>query len=62
MSEHCQHCGDGYDTVYYVDDDSWEKIKPAGKAKGAGLLCPKCAEKRAREKSIILYWSAHPDR
>ena len=57
--EHCQICGEGYATVYYLDDDVWEKIKPPGKSKGAGLLCPKCADERAREHGIVLYWNAH---
>lgn len=25
-----------------IEDDLWERIKPKGKPKGAGLLCGKC--------------------
>jgi hypothetical protein len=56
--ERCQICGDLYPTVYEVPNEVWEKIKPKGKKEGAGLLCIPCADDRAREKGIILYWSA----
>jgi hypothetical protein len=38
----CQRCGKKFEIDVYVDDVVWEKIKPAGKPKGAGLLCPIC--------------------
>ncbi len=44
-SEQCDHCGKKYETVYSVDDATWNRF--------AGLnicLCPVCAGKIAREK------------
>src|SRR5690606_5087691 len=38
----CQNCGRGFKMDRLVPDNIWERIKPAGKAKGAGLLCPSC--------------------
>jgi hypothetical protein len=35
-----------YKVDLMVPDRVWEKIKPAGKAKGAGLLCGACIMKR----------------
>ncbi len=56
--EVCQICGNAYAEIYHVPDDVWEAIKPPGKVEGAGLLCPRCADSRARENSITLYWEA----
>ena len=42
MSCICQQCGRNYRVDLIVPDDVWEKIKPDGKAKGAGLLCGAC--------------------
>lgn len=41
--EHCQVCGKGYDTVYWLPDDWWALITPKPDQPGAGLLCPDCA-------------------
>ena len=38
----CQRCGESYTVDLIVDDALWEKIKPKGKAVGAGLLCGSC--------------------
>jgi len=54
--EKCFSCGKRYPTVYSVPDEVWEQINPTT-THGAGLLCPQCADKRARERGIILYWS-----
>ena len=38
----CQQCGKKYKIDLNISDDLWEKIKPAGKSRGAGLLCGSC--------------------
>lgn len=43
----CQGCGDRYRDDLIVDDALWERIKPEGKAEGAGLLCGRCIFGRA---------------
>ena len=55
--EHCQDCGVVYQTVYLVPPDVWAEITP--KSGKAGLLCIVCADRRARERGIILDWIAH---
>ena len=47
----CQGCGRVYHYDLSVPDDAWERIKPAGKAVGSGLLCPDCILSRLAEKS-----------
>lgn len=42
MSCKCQQCGKQYRVDLIVPDYIWEKIKPDGKAEGAGLLCGSC--------------------
>ncbi len=42
----CQGCGNQYKLDLIVPNDLWEKIKPEGKPKGAGLLCGSCIMKR----------------
>ena len=42
MSCTCQKCGNKYKVDLIIPDVIWEKIKPKGKAIGAGLLCGKC--------------------
>ena len=42
MSCICQQCKKNYRVDLIVPDNVWEKIKPEGKAKGAGLLCGSC--------------------
>jgi len=54
--EHCQVCRREYTIVYSVPDDVWRKITP--KAGEAGLLCPECADRRARGQGIHLMWRA----
>ena len=46
MSCKCQSCGRNYKIDISVDDEIWEKIKPGGKSKGAGLLCGGCIIKK----------------
>lgn len=50
----CQGCGVCYTADLLVPDDVWEKIKPEGKAQGAGLLCPNCIMSRL----AAIGWSA----
>lgn len=38
----CQECGHKYSLDLLIPDDLWEKIRPKGKSKGAGLLCGMC--------------------
>ena len=42
MSCTCQQCGNQYRVDLIVPGNVWEKIKPDGKAEGAGLLCGAC--------------------
>ncbi len=57
--EHCQVCGKEYSIVYSVPNEIWDKITP--KEGHAGLLCIECADKRAKELGIELYWSAEEE-
>jgi len=54
--EYCDSCGKAYEIVYDVPDDIWDKITLK---KGDGFLCIECANKRAEELGIDLYWSAN---
>lgn len=38
----CQGCGQQYCVDVNVPDELWERIKPARKPEGAGLLCGWC--------------------
>jgi hypothetical protein len=38
----CQGCGRLYKIDLLVSNEKWERIKPEGKAVGAGLLCGGC--------------------
>jgi len=38
----CQECGKKYKIDLLISNELWEKIKPKGKLKGAGLLCGSC--------------------
>lgn len=38
----CQQCGKKYRVDVSVTDDLWDRIRPAGKPLGAGLLCGVC--------------------
>ena len=42
MSCECQVCGKEYKVDLMIDDVLWERIKPKGKFRGAGLLCGSC--------------------
>lgn len=42
----CQSCGNLFKLDLIVPDNLWEKIKPAGKPRGAGLLCGSCIIKK----------------
>ncbi len=46
MSNKCQSCGYPYKLDLIIPDELWEKIKPDGKPRGAGLLCPLCIMER----------------
>ncbi len=45
----CQGCESRYKIDLIIPDDLWERIKPKGKPKGAGLLCGPCIMKRLGE-------------
>lgn len=38
----CQGCWNTFKLDLLIPDELWEQIKPEGKLKGAGLLCPTC--------------------
>lgn len=38
----CQGCGQYYRVDLNVPDDLWSRIRPEGKAPGAGMLCGRC--------------------
>ena len=38
----CQVCSQRYYVDLIIDDTIWNRIRPEGKAPGAGLLCPNC--------------------
>lgn len=57
LGEFCGCCGQRYDTVYEVPDFIWKKIA----SRRGQLLCPRCADSRARDAGIHLYWGAFPD-
>jgi hypothetical protein len=42
----CQDCGNNFKVDFLIGDDLWEKIKPAHKPVGGGLLCGQCILKR----------------
>jgi len=55
MSCKCQGCGKQYRIDVGVTDEIWERIKPSGKAVGAGMLCGSCI--MARLESFNEYGS-----
>lgn len=55
VPEKCSCCGQRYDTVYELPSFIWRRIA------SRQLLCPTCADSRARDKGIHLYWGALPD-
>lgn len=54
--ELCGACQERYQTIYLVPDKVWDQI-----AGGTNLLCPKCADARARKLGVELYWEAEVD-
>lgn len=38
----CQDCNNKFKLDLLIPDELWEQIKPEGKSKGSGLLCPQC--------------------
>lgn len=67
-SEKCASCGRGYRIIYRVPDDIWARIAPDKDSlgdhpehQGGGLLCPLCADERARELGIRLVFDADVD-
>lgn len=42
----CQSCGQYYRVDINVPDDLWDRIRPGGKAEGAGMLCGRCIMNR----------------
>lgn len=65
MSETCDQCGQKYETIYGVPNEVWARIAPKPETLGkhiehqyGGMLCIPCAERRARETGIVLYWNA----
>ena len=63
--EQCQDCGVHYMTVYHVPANVWSVIRPnkddPDESIYGGLLCPSCADRRAREAGIALYFEASID-
>ena len=45
----CQQCGKNYRVDLNIPDNIWEKIKPANKPVGAGLLCGVCIMKKIED-------------
>lgn len=45
----CQDCGQQYFVDVIIDDALWDKVKPQGKSRGAGLLCGSCIFKKLEE-------------
>lgn len=58
MSCKCQDCGKLYKVDVIVPDALWERIKPAGKPVGAGLLCGSCIITRIESIGVekVLYF------
>jgi hypothetical protein len=56
--ERCQACRRAYLTVYDLPDAIWSAITPSAHPHG-GLLCPACADERARSVGLLLYWTAY---
>jgi hypothetical protein len=52
----CQQCGCQYKVDLLIPDELWEKIKPAGKPEGAGLLCGACIMKNIEKISDYSAW------
>ena len=52
MSCICQQCGKKYKVDLLIPNSLWEKVKPSGKEKGAGLLCSSCIMKRVEGLNI----------
>lgn len=48
--EHCQICGEGYDDVYRVTDELWDKVTKKN------LLCMECFILEAKTKGIYIFW------
>ena len=62
MSCTCQDCGKQYTVDLVIPNELWEKIKPDGKPKNAGLLCGVCIMNRIEEISSYDYWVLSKDR
>ena len=45
----CQGCGRTYFFDLIVANDLWETVKPIGKPRGCGMLCPQCITTRIEE-------------
>ena len=56
MSCKCQDCGKRYKVDLLIPDKLWERIKPKGKAEGAGLLCGSCIMAKIEAKSDYDAW------
>jgi len=39
-----------------IHDEIWERIKPLGKPKGAGLLCGSCIMQKLEKENKYDYW------
>lgn len=59
MSCKCQNlkCGKQFKVDLDIPNDLWEKIKPVGKPKGAGLLCGSCIMERIENLGEYDYWN-----
>lgn len=56
----CQMCGLPFKVDVMVPDDVWERIKPAGKPPGAGLLCGQCILARIETQHTHGVWRLAP--
>ena len=61
LIEYCEDCGARSPLVWWSPDDLWTELtghRPAGGDNMPGLLCPRCFDRRAQLRGIILRW--HP--
>jgi len=50
----CQGCNSNFTLDVSVSDTIWNRIRPKGKAEGAGLLCPQCIADRLEVAAKVI--------
>ena len=55
----CQKCGRKYRIDLNIPDILWNRIRPKGKAEGAGLLCGSCIMNRLEELEEFLVFAVY---